>query len=41
MMSNLTITIDAEVLIQARSRALQEGTSVNAEVRHFYKKFRC
>lgn len=32
MMSNLTITIDAEVLKQARIRALQEGTSVNARV---------
>ena len=39
MMSNLTITIDAEVLKQARIRALQEGTSVNAEVRHFLKGY--
>jgi len=39
MMSNLTITIDAEVLKQARIRALQEGTSVNAEVRHFLEDY--
>lgn len=39
MMSNLTITIDAQILKQARIRALQEGTSVNAEVRHFLEDY--
>ncbi len=34
-MSNLTITVDDEVLKQARMRALQEGTSVNAELRRY------
>ena len=38
-MSNLTITIDSEVLKQARIRAIKEGTSVNAEIRHFLEQY--
>lgn len=38
-MSNLTITIDAEVLKHARIRALQEGTSVNAELRRYLEAY--
>ncbi len=34
-MSNLTITIDDGVLKRARMRALEEGTSVNAELRRY------
>lgn len=34
-MSNLTVTIDDDVLRRARIRALQEGTSVNAMVRRY------
>ena len=33
MKTNLTITVDAEVLRKARMRALQEDTSVNAFLR--------
>ena len=32
-MANLTITVDEEVLKQARLRALREGTSVNRVLR--------
>lgn len=32
-MANLTITVDEEVLKQARLRALKEGTSVNRVLR--------
>jgi len=38
-MSNLTITVDDEVLKQARMRALQEGTSVNAELRRYLEVY--
>ena len=38
-MSNLTITVDDEVLKRARIRALQEGTSVNAELRHYLENY--
>lgn len=34
-MANLTITIDDELLKQARIRALQHGTSVNALLRDY------
>ena len=34
-MSNLTLTIDDELLRRARIRALERGTSVNAVVREF------
>ncbi len=38
-MSNLTITIDDEVLKRARIRALEEGTSVNAELRRYLENY--
>ncbi|MCL2735943.1 MAG: hypothetical protein FWD75_04830 [Propionibacteriaceae bacterium] len=34
-MTNLTLSVDADVLRRARVRAVQEDTSVNAEVRAF------
>lgn len=34
-MANLTITVDDEVLKQARIRALRQGTSVNALLREY------
>jgi plasmid stability protein len=37
--SNLTITIDEEVLKRARLRALQQGTSVNALLREYLEAF--
>lgn len=38
-MTNLTLTIDAEVLKRARIRALEEDTSVNALVRKFLESY--
>jgi len=38
-MSNLTIAIDEEVLKRARIRAIEEGTSVNAELRRFLENY--
>ncbi len=38
-MSNLTITVDDEVLKRARVRALQQGTSVNAVLREYLAAF--
>jgi hypothetical protein len=38
-LANLTITIDAEVLKQARIRALEQGTSVNAVLREFLNAY--
>lgn len=38
---NLTITVDDEVLKQARIRALQEDTSVNAVLRSFLETYAC
>jgi len=38
-MSNLTITVDDTVLKKARLRALQEGTSVNAELRRYLETY--
>jgi hypothetical protein len=35
VMTNLTLTVDEEVLKRARIRALEEGTSVNAIVRDY------
>jgi plasmid stability protein len=35
-MTNLTITVDDEVLKRARIKALEQGTSVNAVLREFY-----
>lgn len=38
-MSNLTITVDEEVLKRARVRALEQGTSVNALLRVYLETF--
>jgi len=38
-MSNLTLTIDDDVLRRARIRALEQGTSVNALVREYLTDF--
>jgi hypothetical protein len=38
-MANLTITVDAEVLKRARLRAVEQGTSVNALVRHYLEQY--
>lgn len=38
-MSNLTITIDAELLRAARVKAVQQGTSVNEVCRHAIAAF--
>jgi hypothetical protein len=37
--SNLTLTIEEEVLRRARIRAIEQGTSVNAIVREFLTSF--
>jgi len=36
---NLTVTIDDEVLRRARIRALEQGTSVNEQVRQFLESY--
>jgi plasmid stability protein len=38
-MANLTITVDDETLRQARIRALQQGTSVNAVLAAYLARF--
>ncbi len=38
-MANLTITIDDEVLRQARMRALEQETSVNAVLRKYLEAY--
>jgi plasmid stability protein len=38
-MANLTISIDADLLKQARIRALQQGTSVNALLREYVESY--
>ena len=38
-MSNLTIPVDEAVLKQARMRALEEGTSVNALLRDYLERY--
>jgi hypothetical protein len=38
-MTNLTITVDADTLKNARMRALQEDTSVNAVLREFLEEY--
>lgn len=38
-MGNLTLTIDDAVLLRARRRALEHGTSVNAVVRDYLESF--
>lgn len=38
-MTNLTITIDGRLLKQARMRALEDGTSVNALLRRYLERY--
>lgn len=38
-MANLTITVDEEVLLKARRRALDHGTSVNAVLRQYLESY--
>lgn len=38
-MANLTLTIDDDLLLRARQRALSHGTSVNALVRDYLESF--
>jgi len=38
-MANLTITLDDELLKQARIRALEQGTSVNAVLRDYLEAY--
>lgn len=38
-MANLTITIDERLLKQARRRALEDGTSVNALLRTYLERY--
>ena len=38
-MANLTITVDEETVKRARMRALEEGTSVNAELREYLEDY--
>lgn len=38
-MSNLTITVDEEVLKKARIRALEQGSSVNAVLRELLESY--
>jgi hypothetical protein len=38
-MANLTVTIDERVLLRARIRALEQGTSVNAVVSRYLERY--
>jgi hypothetical protein len=38
-MTNVTLSIDEEDLKQARVLALQQGSSLNAVIRHFVKSY--
>lgn len=38
-MSNLTISVDDELIKRARVRAIQQGTSVSAKVREFLQQY--
>jgi len=38
-MANLTITVDDEILRQARIRAIEEGSSVNAVLREYLARY--
>lgn len=38
-MTNLTLSIDDDLLKKARIRAIQRGTSVNAEIRRFLEQY--
>lgn len=39
LMANLTLTLDDRVLLRARQRALEHGTSVNALVRGYLESY--
>jgi hypothetical protein len=39
VMANLTLTVADEILLRARRRALDRGTSVNALVREYLESF--
>lgn len=38
-MANLTLVVDDELLLRARKRALEQGTSVNALVRAYLEAY--
>lgn len=38
-MANLTVVIDDDVLLRARKRALDQGTSVNALLRDYLQQY--
>jgi predicted HicB family RNase H-like nuclease len=38
-MTNLTISIDGQILKKARMRALEEGISINALLREYLEKY--
>lgn len=38
-MANLTLVIDDDLLLRARKRALDQGTSVNALVRNYLEQY--
>jgi hypothetical protein len=38
-MANLTLVIEDELLLRARKRALEQGTSVNAVVRNYLEGY--
>jgi hypothetical protein len=38
-MANLTVVIDSDVLLRARKRALDQGTSVNALLRSYLESY--
>jgi len=38
-MTNLTLSIDDEILEEARKKALEQGTSVNQKVREYLEQY--
>ena len=38
-MSNITLSIDDEIIKQAKLRAVQDGTSLSAEMREFLRRY--
>ncbi len=38
-MSNLTVSVDDEIIKRARVRAIQQGTSLSAKVREFLQQY--
>lgn len=38
-MTNLTISLDEEIIREARVRAIREGTSISAKVREFLQQY--